>query len=532
MNVLRKGTMLDCSRNAVMRPEAVKHWVDLSADMGYNALMLYTEDTYEIPGEPYFGYGRGCYSVQELRELDDYAAAHGVELIPCIQTLAHLNTLKRWPAYEPHFDIDDVLLAGDEAVYALIEKMFDTVTACFRTHTVHIGMDEAHHMCRGRYYDQHGDADRAQVLLEHLNRVAEIGKKHGVRLCMWSDMFFRLACGGEYYAKDAQIDRSVSALIPENIELVYWDYYHSEKSHYDAMFTAHEALKSGTWFAGGLWTWTGFAPHNAFSIRVTRAALASCREAEIKNIFLTLWGDNGGECSRFALLPAMFYASQVMNGETEENAISGKFFEHFGVKWEDFMLLDLPGTANDDDFTNAEKYLLYQDPFFGLCESLRDGGENARYAACAERLRGVTSRGEFAPLFETMVALCDVLAIKAELCEKTRRAYKTGGEPLQAVLRDYRELEARLEVFYQAFCVQWDWENKPFGFEVQDVRLGGLMRRVRHCREMLEKYAAGECSRIEELEQPLLDLKGNGETLSHTPEWFNPWSEIVSAGII
>ena len=131
-----------------------------------------------------------------------------------------------------------------------------------------------------------------------------------------------------------------------------------------------------------------------------------------------------------------------------------------------------------------------------------------------------------------MVALCDVLAIKAELCEKTRCAYKTGGEPLQAVLRDYRELEARLEVFYQAFCVQWDWENKPFGFEVQDVRLGGLMRRVRHCREMLEKYAAGECSRIEELEQPLLDLKGNGETLSHTPEWFGPWHEIVSAGIV
>ena len=78
-----------------MRPETVKLWIDLSAAMGYNALMLYTEDTYEIFVEPYFGYGRGRYSVQELRELDDYAAAHGVELIPCIQTIAHLNTLKR-----------------------------------------------------------------------------------------------------------------------------------------------------------------------------------------------------------------------------------------------------------------------------------------------------------------------------------------------------------------------------------------------------------------------------------------------------
>ena len=36
----------------------------------------------------------------------------------------------------------------------------------------------------------------------------------------------------------------------------------------------------------------------------------------------------------------------------------------------------------------------------------------------------------------------------------------------------------------------------------------------------------------DELEQPLLDLKGNGETLSHTPEWFGPRHEIVSAGIV
>lgn len=534
MNTSRYGTMIDCSRNAVMRPERVKRWIDLSAQMGYNSLMLYTEETYELAGEPYFGYGRGRYTAQELRELDDYAAAHGIELIPCIQTLAHLNALKRWPAYEPHFDIDDVLMVGDEAVYALIEKMFDTVTACFRTRTVHIGMDEAMRMGRGRYYDLHGDSNHTEVLLGHLNRVAQIGKKHGVRLCMWSDMFFRLACGGEYYTKDAQIDEKVSKLIPENIELVYWDYYNTEKSHYDTMLAAHEALKAGTWFAGGLWTWTGFAPHNALAIRITKAALAACSEAEIQNIFLTLWGDDGGECSRFAVLPAMFYASQLRQGETEDAKIFERFSERFGVAWEDFMLLDLPGTANDyaEVYTNADKYLLYQDPFFGLCESLRDGEESARYAACAERLRAVKSRGEFAPLFETMTALCDVLTVKAELCEKTRRAYCTGGEALQAVLQDYRELENRLKVFYRALCAQWAWENKPFGFEVQDLRIGGLMLRVRHCREKLERYAAGACSRIEELEQPLLDLKGGGIAFSHKPEWVGPWQKMVSVGIV
>ena len=50
----RLGTMIDCSRNAVASVESVKKWIDLTSSIGYNTLMLYTEDTYEVSGEPYF----------------------------------------------------------------------------------------------------------------------------------------------------------------------------------------------------------------------------------------------------------------------------------------------------------------------------------------------------------------------------------------------------------------------------------------------------------------------------------------------
>ena len=45
--------MLDMSRNAVMHVPALKNFIITLSDMGYNTLLLYTEDTYEIPGEPY-----------------------------------------------------------------------------------------------------------------------------------------------------------------------------------------------------------------------------------------------------------------------------------------------------------------------------------------------------------------------------------------------------------------------------------------------------------------------------------------------
>ena len=45
-----------------------------------NLLMLYTEETYEVPGDPYFGIYRGRYSREEIREMDDYAQIFGIEL--------------------------------------------------------------------------------------------------------------------------------------------------------------------------------------------------------------------------------------------------------------------------------------------------------------------------------------------------------------------------------------------------------------------------------------------------------------------
>ena len=534
----RFGTMLDCSRNAVMNVQSLRRWIDLTADIGYNTLLLYMEDTYEIQGEPYFGYMRGRYTQEELKELDRYARSKGMELIPCIQTLAHLNAIVRWPAYQGHVDTADILLAGDEAVYTLIDKMFATLSQCFATKVINIGMDEAHMIGRGKYYDLHGDRNRTQILVEHVNRVAEIGKKYGFTLAMWSDMFFRLAAGGEYYVKDAGIDEEIRKQIPENVELVYWDYYTAEKARYDGMLSAHKKLKEGTWFAGGLWTWTGFAPHNGYSMKCTQAALASCREQGVRDVFLTMWGDNGGECSRFALLPALFYSAQLAKGNSDLDDIKEKFGKKYGISFDVFLLLDLPGTPGsaDDHICDAEKYLLYNDCFTGLLDTTLAGGEGEKYAACAQRLGEAGANAKWRHLFETQKALCEALAIKAELGVRTRKAYAAfkesgAGKALEDVIADYRELLERLERFYRAYRIQWFTENKPHGFDVQDIRLGGLIRRVQSCLDRLEELYHGNIRLIEELEEEQLDIRGQ-EGSRGEPLCFNSWGMTATANVL
>lgn len=528
------GTMLDCSRNAVPNLESLKAWINLTADLGYTTLMLYTEDTYEVDGNPYFGYMRGRFSKQEIQKVDAYAKSKHMELIPCVQTLAHLQAIKRWPEYAQHFDTDDILLVGDERVYELIDQIFATLAQCFSTRVAHIGMDEAGMLGRGQYLDKHGYQNGSDILLAHVKRVAEIGAKYGFSLLMWSDLFFKLANGGVYY-EQAQIDDYVSSQIPENVTLIYWDYYSTDPAHYSKMMEAHQQLKSGSWFAGGLWSWTGFAPHNGYSIRATRAAVQSCRDNEVQDIFFALWGDDGGECSRFSLLPSLFYASELAHGNSDEQEIKRRFQEKFHMSFEEFMLLDLPGTPNGQDtaICNAEKYLLYQDCFMGLLDMNVASGTGAQYEACAVKLSPCVHSQTWGYLFATQKALCEVLSLKAELGIRTHQVYTNRDrQALAALLADYQEVEKRIRVFYETLKGQWFRENKPHGFDVQDIRLGGLLQRVQSCRERLQALYDGKIDRIEELEENQLEMFGHGTARHEEPVLFSSWKHNVTVNPI
>jgi N-acetyl-beta-hexosaminidase len=64
---------------------------------GVNTLLLYMEDTYAVPDNPFFGHLRGRYSFAELKEIAKHAADLGVEVIPAIQVLGHLEQVLHWP---------------------------------------------------------------------------------------------------------------------------------------------------------------------------------------------------------------------------------------------------------------------------------------------------------------------------------------------------------------------------------------------------------------------------------------------------
>lgn len=540
----RLSVMVDCSRNAVMHMDGFQRLVRHIALMGYSEIQLYMEDTYELPDYPYFGYMRGRYSGEELQAMDHYAAQFGIEVVPCIQTLAHLNQALQWPAFRHVHDVDDILLAEEEATYELIDAMFRTLRTHLRSRTIHIGMDEAHLIGLGQYLEKHGFVNREQILMRHFERVMELARKYDYEPMMWSDMFFRLATGGEYYEPNAPISEDVIKHIPDDITLVYWDYYSTSRHTYDHMLLKHKQMSERIAFAGGAWKWTGFTPNNQFSKKASQLAHQSCLAAGIKDVLVTAWGDNGAEASMFSVLPTLqLWAELCYANRADEAHLSQRFRTCVNASYADFMKLDLPlqvpdNTAEDNHSVNPSKYLLYQDVLCGLFDQhVVPGAYADHYQKAAQQLAECGARNsEWEQLFAVQAALCSILELKCEAGLHIRRAYRDDDRAAlhEMVKQTLPEIVRRTEQFAASYRSQWHAENKIFGLEVFDIRIGGLLQRLNMAIARLEGYLAGHEDKLEELEQDVLryDCLSEQEAGGRRAISANVWHKIATASVM
>lgn len=534
--------MVDCSRNAVCSVSYVKQLIRQLALMGYDRLMLYTEDTYEVPEYPFFGYLRGRYSQQELKELDSYGMAYGIELIPCIQTLAHMNGLFRWRVFDSVRDTGDILCCGQEETYELIEHMIQSFAETFHSRVINIGMDEAEMIGRGNFLKKFGYRERLDIMENHLRHVLEICKKYGYTCMMWSDMFFKMLKGDQYYKGNIEVTNEIRNKIPEGVELIYWDYYARDSKVYDSMMKQHKMLTDQVGFAGGAWKWTGFAPLLNHSMEASRLALERCREHGIQNVIVTGWGDDGGEASQSVVLPLLsLYAEFQYEQNMEDDWIAPRLLACTGAGLEEFLKLDSLNLTPDNPSpgrvsTAPAKYLLYQDVLLGIYDRHVDQKTYpAHFRECARQMQSIAEKGgDYAYLFETLGALARVLERKSDLGIRLKDAYDRKEEAvLEKLAEECLEISKDVEEFHQKLRVQWKKENKAFGMEIQDIRIGGLKERLNCASQRIWEYLRKETDQIEELEEErlLLDQRKN-PGFDTMPLEDSHWAKIISASVL
>lgn len=533
----KNGTMLDMSRDSVMRTGTVKFWLRKMALMGLNTFMLYTEDTYEIEGRPYFGHMRGRYTKEEIKELDKYADSLGIEMIPCIQTLGHLETHLKWETANPYKDTARVLLVDNEETYKLIDDMLKTVKECFKSNKIHIGMDETHDLGRGAYIDKYGYKAHRELYLRHLGRVVDMAKSYGLEAMMWSDMFFGMARlrgeGLAEYEGDSKLLEEIAELVPEGVRQVFWDYYHPEKDFYKVNLERHRLLDENTAFAGGVWAWGGHSVHFSRSRRNTEAALNACLECGTKEVIATIWHNGAEACQIMALAGVAWYADFDYKGRFDEESAAECFKTVTGENYFDFIKTEANEYPHDTD-VGISRMLLYNDPLLGIFDKhIEKFDTGAYYTRVKATLEGIDG-GFFKEAIAVSKALADTLINKANFGVRLKAAYDEKDKTkLLNLAKECDTVSGKIENLRLAHRAAWMKYSKSFGFEVHDVRYGGLVARFSTVKQAILDYLSGRTDEIEELNEERLTIDGREETAPNIrPFWWLRYERVVTAGTL
>lgn len=155
--------------------------------------------------------------------------------------------------------------------------------------------------------------DPTRIFVEHLQRVNDICLRMGLKPMIWSDSESSAFCARPipslwghselhsltlkhifcllppaplvlfclnarnnsllgYYDSAKPSSVSVEG-IPANMELVYWDYYHTSEASYASRIENHWDLgRKSPWMAAGSWTWSRFWTALPFTFATCRAS--------------------------------------------------------------------------------------------------------------------------------------------------------------------------------------------------------------------------------------------------------------------
>lgn len=502
------GVMLDVSRGRVMTVSGVKKYLEYMALYGMNMLMLYTEDVYEVDNYPYMGYQRGRYTLQELCAIDEYAAGLGIEVIPCIQTLGHMEKFLRYGEHKQMAENANVLLPGLDKTYEFIEACISTVRKAFRSNRIHIGCDEARGLGFGKSYALHGYHSPMEIFNAHLTRVVEICRKYDYHPMMWSDMYFSFAAPNksEDYGLEIQVPQDAIDAMPD-VDMVFWDYYHANNEFYGINIDKHKEFNRKIIFAGGIWTWNGFVPYFRWTYDTVRPAMEECLKRGIDSVFGCSWVSGGAETSHFMATACLaMYSEYCWRGLecTKEDIYSVAEY----VSKMPYELTEAISDLNcgEEGDYNIGLLTLWSDPLINLlCYDFDLKKAERLY----ESALNVFEKYSDVPEISYYKAVFRAALHKVKIHLTLRSHYKAGDREWLAdfAANMVPQIQKDFEDLYHLHHDLWKQDYKAHGYEALSMRFGGAIERIRYTGEVISNYLDGKIDCIEELEPVVLQGK-------------------------
>jgi len=202
----------------------VKLYIDFIKDSGYTHLLLYIENAIRTECSMFLKEDE-TYSIEEIKEIVEYSKNKGIEIIPALENLDHLEKFFLYKEVESFSECEDESKEGrgisgykrgscactsNPDFYKFIDKYTTEVISLFDSKYVHMGLDEPFDfaVCK-KCMERLKTTSKELMFLEHIMHTYNLLKNLDKRMMMWDDAF-------EYF--------NIVESLPRDIILCNWNY--------------------------------------------------------------------------------------------------------------------------------------------------------------------------------------------------------------------------------------------------------------------------------------------------------------------
>jgi hexosaminidase len=277
--------------------------IDQLASYKINGIIAEVEDKLAYERQPVVG-SEDALTMEEWKELSDYADDRHIEISPLVQGLGHASFILKHEEYRDLRDdpeSDWAFNPLDPRTYEVqFDLYLDALEAMPHGDYLHVGGDEVHTTGRG------SGQTELELQLTWLNKVCEFADEHDRTPIFWDDMPIKYA--GLYrpmfdtrytreqvdsmWAENEHILLESLDLFPQKCIYMRWNYSHPEaEGNIKAMewFSEHDLPVMGA--TAGQTRWV-LMPQNESNMENIRSFAMTSIEKNIDGLLLTLWDDD------------------------------------------------------------------------------------------------------------------------------------------------------------------------------------------------------------------------------------------------
>jgi hypothetical protein len=191
-SLAHRAVMEDVSRHKVPTLAELKAFADRLAGWKINALQLYLENVFTFRSHPGIGRGYARITPAEIRELDAYCRARGIELVPNLASFGHMEkTLERPELRKYSIGVKPFSLVtpGRPETYRFLNDLFKEYLPCFSSRWFNVNCDETFDLGKGRSAPAVKRLGKGEVYLRHMLELHRmVTGTYGKRMMMWGDI--------------------------------------------------------------------------------------------------------------------------------------------------------------------------------------------------------------------------------------------------------------------------------------------------------------------------------------------------------